>query len=292
MRFSGRGHTLGWQKPPHRKPTKHPGPKRLEMSADFTLENKTALVTGGASGIGSAIVRRFLQAGARVFSLDLTPTAPDGATAIAGDVSVESDVADAIARAADSSPSGHLDILVNNAAIQPLGTSFDELTPDLLTRTFATNVHSVAFGIKHAPTRMPASGGRIINTTSFVGTIGIPGGAAYATSKAAVSHLTRCGAIELAPRRITVNAVAPGTVLTPAVTDVPDNPEIPFVSKRTPLGRLADPEEIAIAYHFLASDEAAYLTGVILPVDGGITAGWDSYDLPPLDPGQISTPSK
>jgi NAD(P)-dependent dehydrogenase (short-subunit alcohol dehydrogenase family) len=258
------------------------------MTNHFSLEKKTALVTGGASGIGAAIVRRFLAAGVNVFSLDLTPTAPEGATAITGDVSDESIIVGAIAQAADASPTGHLDILVNNAAIQPLGTSFAELTPELLTRTFSTNVLSVALGIKHAPTRMPPTGGRIISTTSFVGTIGVPNGAAYATSKAAVSHLTRCGAIELASRGITVNAVAPGTVLTPAVTDIPNNPEIPFVSKRTPLGRLAEPHEIAVAYHFLASAEAAYLTGIILPVDGGITAGWDSYDLPPLDLGQTA----
>ena len=140
------------------------------------------------------------------------------------------------------------------------------------------NVNSVAFGIKHGGQWLER-GGRIINTGSFVGMIGTPSGTAYSTSKAAVIHLTKLGAIELAPRGITVNCICPGTVLTPAVTNIPDNPEIPFVSKMTPLGRLAQPSEIAAVFHFLASDDASYVTGAIIPVDGGITAGWNEYPL-------------
>ncbi len=245
----------------------------------FSLAGKTALVTGGASGIGAAIVRRFLAAGAIVFSADLTAMAPEGATVIPADVSQESELIHALEIAANAT--GHVDILVSNAAIQPLGIAFADLTVETLDRTLAINVRSVALGIKHAPHFMPATGGRIINTSSFVGSIGVPFGSAYAVSKAAVSHITRCAAVELARRGITVNAVAPGTVFTPAVTAIANNPEIPFVSGRTPLGRLAEPDEIAAAFHFLASDEAAYITGAILPVDGGITAGWESYDLPP-----------
>jgi len=88
-------------------------------------------------------------------------------------------------------------------------------------------------------------------------------------------------AIELAPKKITVNAVSPGTVLTPAVTSIPNNPEIGFVKKMTPLGRLANPHEIAGIYHFLASDEASYITGQNIAVDGGITSGWKQYPLVP-----------
>ncbi|MFZ4763743.1 MAG: SDR family oxidoreductase, partial [Roseimicrobium sp.] len=145
-------------------------------------------------------------------------------------------------------------------------------------RTFEVNVNSVAFGIKHGG-QLLERGGRIINTGSFVGMIGTPSGTVYSTSKAAVIHLTKLGAIELAPRGITVNCICPGTVLTPAVTNIPDNPEIPFVSKMTPLGRIAQPSEIAAAFHFLASDDASYVTGAIIPVDGGITAGWNKYPL-------------
>lgn len=248
----------------------------------FSLEGKTAVVTGGASGIGDAIVRRFLRAGARVVSIDRSPTAPEGATSIVADVSDE----DAVRRFLETSAAetGHIDILVNNAGIQPLGIPFAELSREALQRTFEVNVHGTVFGIKHAPKFMPPSGGRILNTSSFVGLLGVPQGSAYAVSKAAVAHLTKCTAVELAPRGITVNAIAPGTVLTPAVTDIPDNPEIAFAAKRTPLARLATADEVAAAFHFLASGEACYITGVILPVDGGISAGWEAYDLPPADP--------
>jgi 3-oxoacyl-[acyl-carrier protein] reductase len=142
------------------------------------------------------------------------------------------------------------------------------------------NVHGVAFGIKHAA-RTLADGGRVINLASFVGMLATPGGAAYSTSKAAVIHLTKLGAIELAPRRITVNAISPGTILTPAVTGIADNPEIPFIQRRTPLGRLGEPGEVAALCHFLSSDEAAYITGQNIAIDGGLTAGWTEYDLVP-----------
>lgn len=247
----------------------------------FSLTHKVAVVTGGASGIGEAVVQRFLKAGATVYSLDLVETAVAGATALVGDVSKEADMERLLANAAAAT--GHIDILVNNAGIQPLGIPFAELTEATLRRTLEVNVHGVTYGVKHGPRFMPEFGGRLINTTSFVGIIGIPLGSAYAVSKAAVVQITKCAAIELAARRITVNAVAPGTVLTPAVTDIPNNPEIPFVSQRTPLGRLAKSEEMASAFHFLASDDAAYITGAILPVDGDITAGWERYDLPPPD---------
>ena len=252
----------------------------------FSLTNKVAVVTGGASGIGEAVVRRFLKVGAVVYSIDLADCAVEGATALVGDVSKEEDIERLLKEAA--AETGYIDILVNNAGIQPLGISFAELTAATLRRTFEVNVHGVTFGVKHGPRFMPKTGGRIINTASFVGMLGIPLGSAYAVSKAAVVQITKCAALELASRRITVNAIAPGTVLTPAVTDIPNNCEIPFVSQRTPLGRLAQSEEIASAFHFLASDDAAYITGAILPVDGGITAGWEKYDLPPPDPKFIN----
>ncbi|PZD73875.1 2,5-dichloro-2,5-cyclohexadiene-1,4-diol dehydrogenase [Acaryochloris thomasi RCC1774] len=248
----------------------------------FLLTDKIAVVTGGASGIGEAVVQRFLAAGATVYSIDRVDAAVDGAKALVGDVSQEADIVRLLETVAAAS--GRIDILINNAGVQPLGIPFSELTEQTLRLTFEVNVNGVAFGVKHAPNFMPETGGRIINTSSFVGLIGIPLGSAYAVSKAAVVQITKCAAIELAVKGITVNAIAPGTVLTPAVTNIPDNPEIPFVSRRTPLGRLAKSEEIAAAFHFLASDEAAYITGAILPVDGGITAGWESYDLPPPDP--------
>lgn len=248
-------------------------------SAMFSLAGKVAVVTGGASGIGKSIVERFLASGASVSVIDrsfgeLTPAAQGFEV----DVSDEESLASALEGIA--SQHGRLDIMVNNAGIQPLGIGFADLTGEVLDRTMAVNVNGVAFGTKHAA-RLMKKGGRIVNTGSFVGLTGVPDGAVYATSKAAVVHLTRLAAIEMAPRGITVNCVCPGTIRTPAVTGIPDNPEIPFAESRTPMGRLGEPEEIAAAFHFLASDDASYVTGAILSVDGGISAGWERYDTVP-----------
>jgi 3-oxoacyl-[acyl-carrier protein] reductase len=247
----------------------------------FSLAGKAAIVTGGCSGIGLAIARRFRQHAVRVLIADrrrdgMRVAGEIGAEFQLTDVSVESEVAAAFAAAGEIF--GRVDILINNAGIQPLGVGFEHLTGPLLERTFAVNVNGVAFGLKYAAQHL-VDDGRVINLASFVGIIGVPGGTAYAASKAAVVHLTRLGAIELAPRRVTVNAISPGTILTPAVTGIPNNPEIPFIKQRTPLGRLGQPEEIAALCHFLASDEAAYITGQNIAVDGGLTAGWTEYDV-------------
>jgi 3-oxoacyl-[acyl-carrier protein] reductase len=249
----------------------------------FPLANKNAIVTGALSGIGLAIAKRFLAAGARVLVADRRAddggvSASLGAEFLQTDVSVENQVAAMFAAARKCF--GIVHILVNNAGIQPLGVGFHEITGDLLRRTLDVNVNGVAFGIKHAMHSL-ADHGRIINLASFVGMLAAPGGTAYAASKAAVIHLTKLGAMELAPRGITVNAISPGTILSPAVTNIPDNPEIAFVTRRTPLGRLGHPEEVAALCHFLASDDAAYITGQNIAIDGGLTAGWTEYDLIP-----------
>ncbi len=242
----------------------------------FSLAGKVAVVTGASSGIGLAIAQRFLEAGALVHGLDLSPREELPFPCATVDVSQEDEISNALN--CITSLHDRLDIVVNNAGIQPLGVSFSEITGQLLQRTFAVNVNGVVFGTKHAA-RLMSNGGRIINTGSFVGLLGVPCGTAYAASKATVIHLTRLAAVELAPRGITVNCVCPGTIRTPAVTEIPDNPEIAFVEKRTPLGRLGEPAEVAAAFHFLASDEASYITGAVVPVDGGIVAGWEQYDL-------------
>ncbi len=249
----------------------------------FSLSGKVALITGASSGIGKAVASRFQAAGANVINADRLPPDSKPEHFVQTDVSLETELRAALEFARNKY--GRLDILVNNAGIQPLGVPFNELTESILKRTFEVNVNGVAFGLKLAA-EMLENEGRVINTASFVGLLGIPSGTAYATSKAAVIHLTKCGAIELASRGITVNAVAPGTIETPAVTEIPDNPEIPFVSSRTPLGRLGSPEEVAAAFHFLASTEASYISGATIPVDGGIAAGWEKYDL--TAPAEIS----
>lgn len=246
------------------------------MSGFFSLSGKVALVTGGSSGIGAAIVARFRAAGAVVVIADRLAPANGDEDFVRVDVSREEEVSSAL----DAVIAKHdkLDLLVNNAGIQPLGVRFADLTESVLRRTFEVNVNGTAWGIKHA-SRLMSPGGRIVNLSSFVGLLGVPAGTAYAASKAAVAHLTKCAALEFAPRAITVNAIAPGTIRTPAVEGIADNPEIPFAESRTPVGRLGLPGEIAAAAHFLCSDEASFITGVVLPVDGGIAAGWERYDL-------------
>jgi NAD(P)-dependent dehydrogenase (short-subunit alcohol dehydrogenase family) len=249
----------------------------------FSLTGKVALVTGGSSGIGLAIAQRFVKAGALVSVVDLNncPSELD-AHFVRADVSREAELAAAFSSI--HSRHGRLDIVVNNAGIQPLGVGFADLTQSLMERTFAVNLLGVAYGIRLAG-QFLGSGGRVINTGSFVGIIGVPSAAVYGTSKAAVIHMSREAALELAPRKITVNCVCPGTVRTPAVLEIPDNPEIPFVENATPVGRLADPDEVAAAFHFLASDDASYVTGAVLCVDGGICAGWREY--PVIPPANI-----
>jgi NAD(P)-dependent dehydrogenase (short-subunit alcohol dehydrogenase family) len=242
----------------------------------FSLADKVAIVTGGASGIGAAIVERFRKAGARVVVADRRQIEDDDF--FQADVAEETDITAMLCWT--QGRLGGVDILVNNAGIQPLGVGFEDLTAELWDRTMDVNARSVALGIKHGG-HVLRDGGRIVNMASFVGVIGVPQGTAYAVSKAAIIHLTKLGAIELAPRRITVNAISPGTVRTPAVTEIADNPEIPFIEEHTPLRRLIEPDEIASAVHFLVSDEAAAITGHNLCVDGGISAGWTRYDLTP-----------
>jgi NAD(P)-dependent dehydrogenase (short-subunit alcohol dehydrogenase family) len=240
----------------------------------FDLGGKTALITGGASGIGKAIAERFSSSGATVVIADITPASEmagqNGWHFIHVDVGDETSVSDMIQQVI--SIHGKLDILINNAGIQPLGVDFDQLTPSLLEISFRINVFGVMYGIKHAKAVMK-TGGRIINTASYIGLLGAPNAAVYGPTRSAIVHITQLAAMELAGRGITVNCVCPGIVKTPAVMDIPDNPEIPFAEKITPLGRLAEPSEIAAAFHFLASDDASYITGIALPVDGGITSG-------------------
>jgi NAD(P)-dependent dehydrogenase (short-subunit alcohol dehydrogenase family) len=247
------------------------------------LDGRVALVTGGASGMGLATVRRFLDEGAKVVVADLN--AESGAAAVteldAGDrvrfervdVSVEEDVE----RAVDAAVStfGQLDIVFNNAGVGGAFGAVTDLDVEDWDYTFAVLVRGVFLGIKHGARRMVEQGwgGAIINTASIAGMSGGGGPLCYSAAKAAVINLTRAAAVELAPHRIRINAINPGTILTPLMHGGRPDRVADRLSRFVPwpdtVGR---PEDIAGAALFLASDDAAYVTGEALVVDGGLTA--------------------
>lgn len=255
------------------------------------LQDRVAIVTGAASGIGRAISRRFAAAGAKVVIADVTeqpieggdPTqaviAADGGVARFQqcDVSdwdqVDALVGDSVARF------GRLDVLVNNAAIytsKPL-LEEDEAGWD---RVMAVNLKGVFLGCKRAVQQMltqaPLPGsearGRIVNISSQHGIVCAPGDIAYGTSKAGTVYITRQIAADYAAQGIVCNAVAPGKIITgkPGAAMAPE--ALAYSRSRTPFPRLGEPSDVASAALFLASDEARYMTGVNLMVDGGWTA--------------------
>ena len=243
------------------------------------LSDKSALVTGGSRGIGKAIVLRLAGQGADVaFSYKGNAAAAAAtvadvealgrkAVAIQGDVS-DPTTADAVVKAVLEA-FGKLDILVNNA-----GITRDDLIMRMSVEAWREVLETNLFGafyMTKAVTRpmLKARSGRIINITSVSGQAGQTGQANYSAAKAGLIGLTKATARELASRSITVNAVAPGFVLTELTEGLPDALKGEITS-RTPLGRFGTTDEIANAVAFLASDDAAYITGQVLAVDGGL----------------------
>ena len=243
------------------------------------LSGKSAVVTGGSRGIGRAIALRLAAQGADVaFSYRGNEAAANetaGAIEASGRraLAVQADVsdpesADALIKAALES-FGKIDILVNNA-----GTTRDDLIMRMSLDDWRTVLETNLFGAFYATkavTRpmLKAKGGRIVNITSVSGQAGQTGQANYSSAKAGLIGLTKATARELASRNITCNAVAPGFVLTELTKDLPENLQAQ-INERTPLGRFGTVEEIADAVAFLVSDEAAFITGQVLAVDGGL----------------------
>ncbi len=245
----------------------------------FDLAGKRAVVTGASSGIGQAIAVGLAAAGADVASIYLDN--PDGAEStrraieaagrralmVQGDVGVPEEITDFGRRV--RAEWGELDIWVNNAA-RILVRDFLAMTLEEWHATLQTNLHGYFYGCREAVISMPASGGRIINISSATDVQPISGMTAYITAKGGVVALTKSLALELGSRGITVNAVAPGATETPLNSEVYTESVRRVYAEKIAVGRIAKPEDVAGAVIFLASDEAAYITGHELLVDGGL----------------------
>ena len=228
------------------------------------LQGKTAIVTGGTRGIGLAIVKLFLQNGAKVA---LFGSRMETVNKALDELKAENADWQVMGLAPDLAKFGKLDILVNNAGIsarEPLSA----YTPEAFQKIMDLNVTAVFNGCKAVEPIMKAQGsGCIINTSSMVSLYGQPSGVGYPVSKFAVNGLTRSLARELGREGIRVNAVAPGVTRTDMVAALP--PElVQRISAPIPLGRVGEPEEVANVFLFLASDMASYVTGAIISVDG------------------------
>lgn len=242
------------------------------------LENKTAVVTGGSRGIGYAIVEGFLAEGASVILCASRQETADKAVAklkeANPDAPVEGiwpDLSDyaAVKAAFDqiAEKYGHIDILVNNAGVSE-STPFSKYTEELMDKVLDLNIKGVYNCSRAAADHMEAQkSGVIINTSSMVSIYGQPAGIAYPTSKFAVNGFTLSLARELGPKGIRVNAVAPGITNTDMMQAVPKEVIEPMIAQ-IPLRRMGEPEDIANAVVFLASEKASYITGVVLSVDG------------------------
>jgi NAD(P)-dependent dehydrogenase (short-subunit alcohol dehydrogenase family) len=251
--------------------------------ADSELDGKVAVITGAAMGIGRSCAAAFLKAGASVVIADIDVAAGEATrTELAGggpvafvrcDVRSMADVTGAVRTAVESF--GGLDIIVNNAA-RAIGGVVDEIDEDNWNEVLSTNLTSVWRGMKAAiPEMKKRGGGSVVNMSSVQSLTGFHGWAAYAAAKGGINSLTQQTAVDLAPHKIRVNAVAPGTIMTPLNEKVFREHPDPEALIRTwnaahPLGRFGQPEEVAEAVLFLAGPRSSFMTGTIVRVDGGL----------------------
>jgi NAD(P)-dependent dehydrogenase (short-subunit alcohol dehydrogenase family) len=248
-------------------------------SDDASLDGAVAIVTGAAGGIGAAVVEQLRAAGASVVAEDIDPAveelAADDVAALTADAAQADTAKAAVALAHDRF--GGLDIVINNAGrflLKPIVETTDEEWDGLMT----TNVRSVFVHCREALPRLIANGGgAIVNVSSISGVIGLPAQGAYCATKGAIAQITRQLAIEHAGQGVRVNAVAPGAVDTDfvnaALAGAPDlQAARGDIGKSHPIGRMADPSEIARIMVFLASPAASFMTGAIVMADGGFTA--------------------
>jgi len=240
------------------------------------LENKVAIVTGGTRGIGLEVVRTFKQNGAKVILFGSREESVSKAIQdlkeegfeVSGyfpDLSNYEEIESVVSKIYETY--GSIDILVNNAGISA-NKSIEDTTPEEFKAIMDLNVNSMFYMSKAVvPYMKKQGGGVILNTSSMVSIYGQPSGVGYPASKFAVNGLTKSLARELAPYQIRVNAVAPGVTNTDMVSKLPKEMIEPLI-KTIPLGRIGEPKDIANAFLFLASDQASYVTGEVLSVDG------------------------
>jgi NAD(P)-dependent dehydrogenase (short-subunit alcohol dehydrogenase family) len=254
------------------------------MSITFDYTGKVALVTGAGSGIGRATAAAFALAGADVVVADVdagggeetvAKIAADGGSAsfVRADVGVDADVAAMVAHCVATF--GRIDCAFNNAGIEGSpGTLLDE-SEAAWDHLFDVNVKGVWLCLRHEIPQMVAQGGgAIVNASSVGGLVGLPTGTTYAASKHAVAGITRSAALDFAKSGVRVNATAPGMIETPlmmrALDAVPNGREL--IGAMHPIGRMGQAEEVANTVLWLCSDEASFVTGAVVPVDGGLVA--------------------
>jgi len=247
---------------------------------EISLKGKVAVVTGGTRGIGYAIVRKYLEAGATVVLCGSKQSTADAALAkikdempaadvfaIAPSLTDTFSVEDAFKRVFEKF--GRFDILANNAGISQ-STPLVDCTDEEADKILDLNIKAVFICARAAAKIMKEHGGGVIvNTSSVVSIYGQPSGCLYPTSKFAVNGMTKSLARELAKYGIRVNAVAPGITRTDMVANLPEAMIKPLIA-RIPMGRMCEPDDIANAFLFLSSDMASYITGIVVPVDGAV----------------------
>lgn len=240
------------------------------------LENKVAIVTGGSTGIGKAIAAKYREHGAEVVIANRSVgTGETTATELDCEF-IQCDVSDyeqvKALVAATVEEYGQLDVMVNNAGIARTG-AVEEMSLDEWQQVLQVDLGGVMHGTRAALPHLIESEGSIINIASIYGLVAGPQATAYATAKGGVVNFTRSVAVDYADRNVRVNSICPGFVETPMIDEQLDEREFyQYVRGQTPMGRVAQPEEIAGLAMFLASDEASYITGANIPVDGGWTA--------------------
>jgi NAD(P)-dependent dehydrogenase (short-subunit alcohol dehydrogenase family) len=242
------------------------------------LAGKVAIITGAGSGIGWAAARRFADEGARIVCADISgqerdiaDLLGDSAVPVSVDVTKAADVQRMIAAAVDRF--GRLDILLNNAGFGGPHAPLADIDETLFDKILAINLKGVFLGMKYAiPAMLDAGAGAIVNTASASGLVGWKGLSCYAAAKAAVVQMTKSAALDYAQTNVRINAICPGMTYTGMAGAKPDAEVPPGGYLPTPMARWGEPAELAAAALFLASDEASFVTGAALAVDGGYSA--------------------